>query len=94
MKKKEMQSPPPVDWENLCHRCGGCCFEKCIDDRGRIISTPVPCRFLDIITRQCRVYHKRFAVDKDCIQLTPEVVRSLEWLPEHCAYRTSEKDGD
>lgn len=75
------------DWEDLCLRCGLCCFEKKIDQRGRIVTTRIPCRHLDIVTRECRVYHKRFDVGEGCIKLTPEVVAAATWLPELCAYR-------
>ena len=75
------------DWEDICQRCGLCCFEKWIDERDRIITTSVPCRHLDIVTRECRVYHKRFAVGEGCVKLTPEVVATVNWLPELCAYR-------
>lgn len=74
-------------WEDLCHRCGLCCFEKGIDGKGRIIATRVPCRHLDVHTRLCRVYDQRQAIETDCIKLTPEIVSTLKWLPESCAYR-------
>ena len=76
-----------ANWENLCHRCGLCCFEEAIDGKGRIIETKVPCRQLDIHTRECRVYEQRQQIEFDCIKLTPEKVAKLKWLPESCAYR-------
>jgi len=75
------------NWEDLCHQCGECCFEKIIDDNGHIITTKIPCRFLDIHTRQCRIYPERFRHEEDCIKLTPENVPKLKWLPASCAYR-------
>lgn len=75
------------DWEELCSRCGLCCFEKATDPRGRFVTTPIPCRHLDIISRECRVYDKRLMVGEGCVQLTPEVVREADWLPESCVYR-------
>ena len=72
-------------WEDLCLRCGQCCFEKFIDG-SRIIHTRIACRHLDIVTRECRVYDKRFSVGEGCVQLTPEVVRNVKWLPLDCAY--------
>jgi len=73
-------------WESLCKRCGQCCFEKWIDADGTIRPTDIACRFLDIVTRECKVYHKRFAVGEGCIKLTPEVVETVQWLPADCAY--------
>jgi len=76
-----------TDWESICQQCGLCCFEKYVDDRGRITTTPIPCRHLDVVTRDCRVYHKRLDVGEGCVKLTPEVVAEADWLPEECAYR-------
>ncbi len=80
------------NWEDLCRRCGLCCFEKGIDGKGRIIETQVPCRHLDIHTRLCRVYEKRQKIESDCIKLTPEKIAELKWLPESCAYRQRMND--
>ena len=74
------------DWESICNRCGQCCFEKWVDADGIILPTVIPCRFLDIVSRECKVYHKRLEVDEGCIKLTPEIVASVRWLPEDCAY--------
>jgi len=74
------------EWENLCKRCGQCCFEKWVKEDGTIRPTDIPCRFLDIITRECKVYHKRFDVDEGCVKLTPTVVETVQWLPPECAY--------
>lgn len=79
-------------WEEICNRCGLCCFEKKLDVRGRNVTTRVPCRHLDIVTRECRVYQKRFEVGEGCLQLTPEIVAAADWLPEDCAYRTAIKN--
>ncbi len=83
-----------IHWEDLCRRCGQCCFEKWIDEDGRIHHTRIPCRHLDIVSRECRVYHKRFDVGEGCVKLTPEVVRSVSWLPDDCAYRGAAADPD
>lgn len=74
-------------WEKLCRRCGQCCFEKWVDGDGTIYPTRVACQHLDVVTRLCRVYPKRFEVGEGCIRLTPEVVATVQWLPEDCGYR-------
>ena len=76
----------PKHWEQLCKQCGLCCFEKTRLPNGRIITTRIPCRFLDLHTRQCRVYEHRFEVGEDCQKLTPQLVAEVDWLPEECAY--------
>jgi len=78
--------PERQHWESLCHRCGQCCFEKKIDEQGRVHPTRTPCRFLDIHSRLCRVYSQRITAEADCIPLTPETVAELDWLPSDCAY--------
>lgn len=74
-------------WENLCEQCGTCCFEKLEDDAGTIFFSAVPCRYLDVVTRQCKVYERRFEINPDCLQLTPELVTQLHWLHDDCGYR-------
>ncbi len=74
-------------WEAICLRCGDCCFEKIIDTSGKVHTTPIPCRFLDIHSRSCQIYHQRLKAEEDCIQLTAELVPELDWLPMGCAYR-------
>ncbi|MBN2645344.1 MAG: hypothetical protein JXR59_07720 [Desulfuromonadaceae bacterium] len=81
-----MPSLTTEQWEALCKRCGLCCFEKIRLPNGRVLTTPIPCRFLDLHSRSCRVYSKRFEVGENCQKLTPELVASVDWLPEECAY--------
>lgn len=76
-----------TEWEAICQRCGACCFEKKIDKQGIVHTTAIPCRFLDIHNRSCRIYQHRLQVEEDCIKLTPELITDLKWLPEGCAYR-------
>lgn len=78
------------DWEGRCKQCGLCCFEKIEDERGNIFYTRTPCRYLDVVSRQCSIYDRRFAINPTCIKLTPELARSLRWLPPDCGYRESE----
>ena len=74
-------------WEALCRRCGQCCFEKTAKKSGGYRVSQKSCRFLDIHSRQCRVYHKRLATGEECLKLTPERVAEADWLPADCAYR-------
>lgn len=73
-------------WEARCQQCGACCFEKLIDEDERIIHTRIPCRYLDIVTRRCRIYEHRFEIYPECVKLTPELVATLRWLPPECGY--------
>ena len=74
-------------WESKCRQCGFCCFEKYENDNGTIFYSQTPCRYLDVVTRQCKVYERRFEINPDCIKLTPELVSKLKWLHPDCGYR-------
>lgn len=74
-------------WDSICKRCGRCCFEKLEDERGNILYTQTACRYLDVNSRACKIFERRFQINPDCVKLTPELVQSLRWLPRDCAYR-------
>jgi uncharacterized cysteine cluster protein YcgN (CxxCxxCC family) len=75
------------DWESLCEQCGLCCFEKIEDESGTIFFTQTPCRYLDVVTRKCKVYKRRFVINPECVKLNPELVREIRWLHDGCGYR-------
>jgi uncharacterized protein len=75
-------------WESLCDGCGKCCLIKLEDaDTGKIETTTVACKLLDIGTCRCSDYARRRRRVPDCIRLTPENVPMIGWLPSTCAYR-------
>ncbi|MSO76781.1 MAG: YcgN family cysteine cluster protein [Alphaproteobacteria bacterium] len=77
-----------VEWEALCDGCGKCCLLKLEDaDTGKIETTAVACKLLDIGTCRCSDYGRRKRRVPDCIPLTPENVPMIGWLPSTCAYR-------
>ncbi len=73
-------------WESLCEQCGLCCFEKIEAENGAIFFTQTPCRYLDVETRQCKIYDRRFVINPECVKLTPELVREIRWLHDGCGY--------
>ena len=78
-------NPDSEEWENICRRCGACCYDKLVDENDKLIKK-TPCRFLDLETKQCKVYENRFEAEKDCIKLTPENIKKFDWLPDDCGY--------
>jgi len=74
-------------WEALCDQCGLCCFEKIEDDRGNIFFTQTPCRYLDVVSRLCKIYERRFEINPDCLKLSPELIGGLRWLHDQCGYK-------
>ena len=87
-RTKTLDEMTPAEWESLCDGCGRCGLNKLEDwDTGAIAWTNVACQLLDGDSCRCRDYPNRFDTVPDCVQLTPDEVRSLSWLPPSCAYR-------
>ena len=85
---KTLDEMTHTEWESLCDGCGRCCLNKLEDwDTGAIYWTNVACTLLDGTTCRCKNYERRFDTVPDCVQLSPETVRTLKWLPPTCAYR-------
>ncbi|MDS4070815.1 MAG: YcgN family cysteine cluster protein [Candidatus Competibacter sp.] len=87
-ESKSLVELTPTEWEALCDGCGKCCLHKLEDeDTGELFHTNVACRLLDLNTGRCARYAERFRWVPDCVQLTPSLVRRVEWLSSTCAYR-------
>jgi uncharacterized cysteine cluster protein YcgN (CxxCxxCC family) len=83
------------EWESLCDGCGRCCLHKLRDeDTGEISFTNVACRLLDVRTSRCKDYGRRRSKIPDCVQLTPALLREVDWLPPTCAYRLIDEGKD
>lgn len=78
----------PAEWEALCDGCGRCCLHKLeYEDTGEIAYTRVACKLLDLATARCRDYPGRKRQVPDCVQLSPDNLDAINWLPATCAYR-------
>ena len=87
-KNYTLEQLTPVEWEALCDGCGLCCLVKLEDDDTvEIAYTKVACKLLDCKTGHCSDYPNRFDSVPDCVQLTPEKLKEIHWLPSSCAYR-------
>lgn len=87
-RRRALEDMSRAEWESLCDGCGRCCLMKLEDeDTGDIYVSDVRCRLLDGETCKCTDYPNRLKVVPDCIKLTPENVRTIEWIPSTCAYR-------
>ena len=73
-----------IQWDKLCERCARCCYEK-IAFEDKVYYTDIPCQYLDLNTRLCKVYGERDKVRKGCVKLTPELL-SKGFLPADCPY--------
>ena len=77
-----------AEWEALCDGCGLCCLIKLEDDEtNEVAYTKVACKLLDCKTGHCSDYPNRIQHVPDCIQLTPEKLAQIHWLPSTCAYQ-------
>ena len=77
-----------AQWESLCDGCAKCCLLKLEDEETlELAYTEVVCRLLDMGTCRCTRYEERSVLVPDCIQVTPEIIPSLKWMPRTCAYR-------
>ena len=87
-KTKTLEEMSNVEWESLCDGCARCCLEKLEDeDTGKIYFTHVSCKLLDAGLCACKDYANRSDQVPDCVRLTPENVRTLNWLPPSCGYK-------
>jgi uncharacterized protein len=87
-RQKSLEEMSRREWESLCDGCGRCCLVKLEDeDTGEIHFTDIGCKLFDPAACRCRDYANRVYEVRDCIKLTPEIARSLKWLPPTCAYR-------
>jgi uncharacterized protein len=86
-RRKSLDEMTDSEWESLCDGCGRCCLNK-LEEEGsdRTYYTDVACRLLNDKTCRCRDYAHRFVKVEDCVQLTPQNLKSITWLPPSCAY--------
>lgn len=76
------------EWEALCDGCAKCCLIKLEDiDTGEVHYTDVVCRHLDTNACRCGCYATRTRVVPDCVELRPDNLEELAWMPATCAYR-------
>lgn len=86
--RKSLEQLSESEWESLCDGCGRCCLVKLEEEEsGEVYQTDVACQLFDAQTCQCSDYLGRHKIVDDCLQLTPELVPTLQWLPDSCAYR-------
>lgn len=87
-KEKSFEEMTHTEWESLCDGCAKCCLIKFRERNTREVKfTNVVCRYLDLPTCRCSDYLNRHENVPECILLTPELARNLDWLPKTCAYR-------
>ncbi len=75
-------------WEMLCDGCAKCCLHKAEDvENKKFYQTDLACKLLDINTGKCKDYENRHKYVPDCVKLSAQNVKKLDWLPKTCSYR-------
>ena len=75
------------DWDDLCHRCGQCCYTRSLSGTGEVIvEYSRPCEFLDEDTHLCSVFKKRFRECAYCKKVNLYNALFNPLLPSKCAY--------
>src|SRR3954453_23984162 len=87
-KTTTLEDMSPEQWESLCDGCGRCCLVKLEEEEtDRTYFTDVACFMLECQSCRCSDYDDRKRHVPDCVTLTPDLVRSVDWLPPTCAYK-------
>lgn len=87
-RQKRLEELNSEEWESLCDGCGQCCMLKLDDvESGERHFTRLSCKLLNVGTCRCSHYETRRDHVPDCVSLTADMVRLLDWLPDTCAYR-------
>jgi len=73
----------------LCRKCGRCCCAKLILEE-EIVFTPYFCKYLDLHSRLCTVYEKRFEMNLDCLSVKDGL--ELGVFPADCPYTQNVTD--
>ena len=87
-ERKTLEEMTPGEWESLCDGCGRCCLMKLTEvETNKSYTTDIGCPLLDTKTARCSDYPNRLSYDVLCATVTPDVIRSWEWMPPSCGYR-------
>jgi len=94
-QSKTLEQLNGAEWEALCDGCGKCCMVKFRNqETGELFQTDLACQLLDHETIRCTDYANRNKRVANCVKLTPEIVRQIDWLPDSCAYVRVANGGD
>jgi uncharacterized protein len=87
-KTKQLCDLSREQWESLCDRCAKCCLLKLdFEDTGERCYTHLVCRYFDEKLCQCTCYGERTVKVPTCVQLTPDNLAAVNFMPTTCTYR-------
>ena len=94
-KTKKLDEMSREEWESLCDGCARCCMVKLQEEEtAELFLTRLSCKMLDTGTCRCSDYPNRFKKMHDCVEITPEKITEIAWLPETCGYRVVKEGRD
>jgi len=77
-------------WENLCKKCGKCCYNLVAHGDGTYHrQDEIHCKHYDKETKQCNVYKTRLSDAPNCKGLEKEDIKQYYkdgFLPKDCGY--------
>ena len=73
-------------WEDICTKCGACCYRRDRVDGNLLIKKNLPCRFLDTSNDLCTVYETRLKTCSECSKVTIFHALFSRYLPDDCGY--------
>ena len=73
-------------WDDICTRCGACCYRREREAGELVVKKDQPCRFLDTDSNLCTVYTSRFKECAECRQVTLFHALFSRYLPDDCGY--------
>jgi len=75
------------NWDDLCRRCGKCCYQRSLSKNGEvIIDYSAPCEYYSKETKHCAVFDKRFLICGHCGSVNFFCALFNRLLPPDCAY--------
>ena len=75
------------NWDDLCSRCGLCCYARSVTPGGRvIIDFNAPCEHFDKKTNLCLVFKNRFKKCDHCGKVDLFCALFNRSLPPDCSY--------
>ncbi|MEM9810065.1 MAG: YcgN family cysteine cluster protein [Pseudomonadota bacterium] len=88
-ERKSLAEMTREEWEALCDGCGRCCIVTLEDDETPEVlqETSLSCRLFDPENRRCTCYYRRTELVPECVELRPDNVADLGFMPDTCAYR-------
>lgn len=77
------RAKPDAKHEDLCRRCGRCCYEKYVI-QDVVFTSRTPCPHLDVATNSCRIYADRLKKNSRCMDIKTGI--SMGVFPADCPY--------